>query len=810
MVEREIRKKRKKGLGIVLLMGLVMVVGIYFVDRYGFKNVSAGNTSTTDDAINGVMLQGFEWFLEDYGRQEENGKNVETLWEFYSNNAKQLADKGFTAIWLPPAFKTDSSNETMSQGYEPYDLYDLGEFYQKGRTNTKYGSREQYLNAIKSLQAVGINVYADIILGHKTGGDEAEQVNAYDVNENYRDQYSNLSSMTAYTKFTYPGRNGKYSTFVWDKTCFDAFSDNNNNIFLIEGQSWDNVVYEDKNNMDYLMFLDVDLENQNVVDELTNWGKWYIDQTGVDGFRVDAVKHMDYEFLKKWLIDMKEYSDKDLYVFSEYYSGNTTSLQAYLGYTDYETSLYDFKLFFNFYEAGLEDSEYNLANLFKGTLVSKSPFHAVTFVNNHDQQEGRDTIENDGDNKTVSEEFKPQAYTSILTREEGYPCVFYGDYYGTRYEASMQKTIDKLMYIRKNYAYGEQIDYNTGTQSNNCIGWVRLGDSEHENSGLAALISDNDGSDSEYSMNMYVGKEHAGEMWYDHLGNYPGIITINNLGYGEFMCNSNSCSVWIPVDTITGDNNSLVLYYESTWENNYIHYQIGSGAWTVVPGVKMQSTNLDNYYKAEIDMGSESLVRFCLNDGNGQWNNNNYEDFILTTGTYTIIGCDVKSGIPEGVVADNLPEATIQPTETPIESTVVPDATQEPVDIVEPTEVPKYDEPTITSEPEATEVPTATIEPEATDEPDNIVTIYYYSGWEQCNIHYKLGNNSWTDVPGVAMSRYDSSYYVKQIELDSTNQIIVCFNNNNNSWDSKNGANYTISGAGNFIVKNGNVSKGQP
>ena len=33
-------------------------------------------------------------------------------------------------------------------GYSVYDLYDLGEFNQKGTVETKYGSKDEYLSAI--------------------------------------------------------------------------------------------------------------------------------------------------------------------------------------------------------------------------------------------------------------------------------------------------------------------------------------------------------------------------------------------------------------------------------------------------------------------------------------------------------------------------------------------------------------------------------------------------------------------------------------------------------------------------------------
>ena len=115
---------------------------------------------------NGVMMQYFEWYLP------ENCK----LWKQLSKNAAELNKKGFTALWLPPAYKGQAGKSDV--GYGVYDLYDLGEFDQKGSVETKYGSRDEYLKAIDDLHANGLQVYADIVLDHMIGADEQEIVEA--------------------------------------------------------------------------------------------------------------------------------------------------------------------------------------------------------------------------------------------------------------------------------------------------------------------------------------------------------------------------------------------------------------------------------------------------------------------------------------------------------------------------------------------------------------------------------------------------------------------------------------------------------
>ena len=158
-----------------------------------------------------TLLQYFEWYLPAGSKH----------WLRAEADAPHLAALGFTGVWLPPAYKGHQGQADV--GYGVYDLYDLGEFDQKGSVPTKYGLREEYLTAIRTLQANGVKVYADIVLNHRMGADEAEEVYAQKSAANDRNRdVSPSAPITAWTRFTFPGRGGKYSDFQWDWTCFDG------------------------------------------------------------------------------------------------------------------------------------------------------------------------------------------------------------------------------------------------------------------------------------------------------------------------------------------------------------------------------------------------------------------------------------------------------------------------------------------------------------------------------------------------------------------------------------------------------------
>ena len=115
---------------------------------------------------NGVLLQGFHWYI----------KPEEKLWKQLQEKVKSYKEMGFSAIWLPPAYK--GVGGINDNGYGVYDLYDLGEFNQKGSIETKYGTKVDYLACIQAFQKAGIDVYGDIVLNHKMGADGTEIVNA--------------------------------------------------------------------------------------------------------------------------------------------------------------------------------------------------------------------------------------------------------------------------------------------------------------------------------------------------------------------------------------------------------------------------------------------------------------------------------------------------------------------------------------------------------------------------------------------------------------------------------------------------------
>jgi alpha-amylase len=487
--------------------------------------------------LNGVMMQYFHWYIS----------SDEVLWNKVKDCASDLAKAGFTSLWLPPAYKGIDGIDDV--GYGVYDMYDLGEFNQRGTIGTKYGTHQEYVDAINVLHQNNIQVYGDVVLNHRMGGDSKETAKATPFPQDNRlNPKGELQDILCYTHFHFPGREGKYSNFEWHWYHFDAVDYNDNNpddrstVYLFEGKQFDDQVALEKGNFAYLMGCDLDFQSEDVRNEVTRWGQWYLDTTDVDGFRLDAIKHISAWFFPQWLDELERYAGKDLFAVGEYWMPHLESLLWYVDSVGGRMSVFDVCLHYNFHYASKSGGYYDMRTILDGTVMQARPTHAVTFVENHDSQPLQ-ALES-----PVEPWFKPLAYALILLRREGYPCIFYADYYGADYDdygkdggmysihmPSHRWILDKFLYARAQFAYGDQYDY---FDDFNVIGWTRLGDDDHPRA-MAVIMSDGDPG----SKWMEVGRPRA--KFIDLTEHIAEPIYTNEWGWAEFRCNGGSVSVWI-------------------------------------------------------------------------------------------------------------------------------------------------------------------------------------------------------------------------------------------------------------------------
>lgn len=492
---------------------------------------------------NQTLIQFFEWYLLADGQH----------WNKFANEASNLISMGITAAWLPPAYKGTRGAE--SEGYDVYDIYDLGEFDQKGSVRTKYGTKKEYLQAVKKAGDLGMKVYVDIVLNHMGGAEETERIKVKKVDPANRLLFtSGEMEIEAYTRFTFPGRKGKYSKFTWDHQCFtgiDHATDHKEaaiySIVNDYGDSWEPLMHNEKGNFDYLMLNDIETRNPAVRKELKKWIKWYYETIPFDGLRLDAVKHISPSFFNEWLDYIRNEISPDLFVMGEYWlSDDLTVLHKYIDNTEGRMNLFDAPLHHNFSQASIGKGNYDLRNILNETLVNTRPQLAVTFADNHDTQPLQSLEE------PTEQWFKPHAYALILLRESGYPCLFYPDLYGARYSGKNKNgetceiiipkldNLPSLVNLRKEFSYGRQLDY---FDDPFCIGWTRQGTEDRSQSGCAVLLSNHPSQKSRKLME--IGKRFSGKNFYDYLQNCKEEVIINEEGKGDFAVEPGTVSVWV-------------------------------------------------------------------------------------------------------------------------------------------------------------------------------------------------------------------------------------------------------------------------
>ncbi len=479
------------------------------------------------------MIQYFHWYLPDDG----------TLWRQATQGAEDLAAAGFTVVWLPPASKGHVGGYDV--GYGAYDLYDLGEFDQKGTIRTKYGTKDEYLAAIHALQSAGLAVYADLVLNHRLGADGSEVLRAtpYSSQDRHR-PIGPTREVEVWTRFDFAGRGGAYDARTLDASHFDAVDFDErapwqwDTIYLFEGRSFDPAVDEEFGNYSYLMGCDLDNANPEVRQMTIDWGRWFLDTTGVDGLRLDAVKHIPTWVLPIYLDALRAHAGRELPAVGEYWSSHLAALEHFLTAVGDRMMLFDVPLHFTFHRAGLEGRDFDMRTLFDRSLVASRPELAVTFVDNHDSQPMQ-ALES-----PVADWFKPLAYALVLLRRDGLPCVFHADYYGAAYTEqrwggepvdvempSLRPFLDACLALRRELGEAEQVDHMDHPAT---IGWVR------RSAGCTVVVLMSNGDQG--TKVIPTGLRHT--PFVDVTGSVHGHVTTDDDGVAEFRCPGGGVSVW--------------------------------------------------------------------------------------------------------------------------------------------------------------------------------------------------------------------------------------------------------------------------
>jgi alpha-amylase len=348
-----------------------------------------------------------------------------------------------------------------------------------------------------------------------------------------------------WTRFDFAGRAGAHAPRTLDARHFSAVDfdgrspEAGNAIYVFEGKRFEAAVDEEFGNYHYLMGCDLDHSHPDVRAMNLDWGRWYLDTTGVDGLRLDAVKHIPTWVLPLYLDALREHAGRDLPVVAEYWSQHLAALEHFLTATGQRMMLFDVPLHYTFHLAGRVGSSFDLRTVFSGSLVAVRPEHAVTFVDNHDSQPMQ-ALES-----TVADWFKPLAYALILLRRDGLPCVFAADYDGAEYTEqrwgsepehvmmpSFRPFLDTCLALRRELGDAAQDDH---FDHPNVVGWVRRAVD------VVVVVLMSNGADGRAR----IGTGLPGLVLTDATGADDEPITTDAAGGAEFRCPGRGVSLWV-------------------------------------------------------------------------------------------------------------------------------------------------------------------------------------------------------------------------------------------------------------------------
>ncbi len=409
-----------------------------------------------------VILQGFWW---DY-----YNNNYPLSWSNYVTElAPRLREIGIDAVWIPPTIKNGS---TSSNGYSPFDAYDLGDKFQKGNVKTRMGNKDELLRMVGVLHANGMDVIQDVVLNHvdnagsNNGSGGIDPLASNGDNNQYKNfRYSSFTKpATDETAADYLSRNGRWSknwpnfnanqgnpcsTGDW---CAALFGPDISYYSGAYGQS-SNASFNPTQSSDYMRT------------EARNWMVWMKKQTGVDGFRFDAVKHFPYWAMQDFLYNVKYNAGfanggANMVAIGEYV-GNGSELDTWInnvktsnGGTEDMTGTFDFSLRGCIKNMISGNGGYDIGSI--PGCQQANRFRTIPFVNNHDTY--RPTLAANGNingwntGNEIGGHIEPgdvrlSAAYAIAFAVDGSPQVFFEDLFniystGKRYTHAPTSTTD--------------------------------------------------------------------------------------------------------------------------------------------------------------------------------------------------------------------------------------------------------------------------------------------------------------------------------------------------------------------------------
>ncbi|MHA7284458.1 alpha-amylase family glycosyl hydrolase [Arthrobacter sp. TMS2-4] len=405
----------------------------YFVMADRFQN---GSTANDDGGLGSdPSVSGFDPTQMGY----YNGGDLKGLLQ----ELDYIQGMGTTSIWLTPSFKNRAVQpEDGTAGYHGYWITDFTQI------DPHLGTNDDLKALIDAAHARGMKVYFDIITNHTAdviGYDAGERAPYISKDEKpYRDADGNafddrdyagtgtFPELDATTSFPYvpvvpeADRNLKVPEWLNDPTLYHNRGDTT-------------FAGEDAYYGDFFGLDDLSTEHPRVVDGMIDIYKTWIADFGVDGFRIDTMKHVNDEFWQEFgpevLSYAREQGKDEFFMFGEVFDASKSFTSQFTTRNRMQSVLdFPFQAAARGYASqGAPASE--LETFFAGddwyTDADSNAYSLPTFLGNHDMGRIGSFITSDNPGAAEDELLARDTLAhELMYFSRGNPVIYYGDEQG--------------------------------------------------------------------------------------------------------------------------------------------------------------------------------------------------------------------------------------------------------------------------------------------------------------------------------------------------------------------------------------------
>ncbi len=349
-----------------------------------------------------------------------------------------IEDLGTTAIWLTPSFKNkpvQGSGADASAGYHGYWVTDFTQI------DPHLGTNAEMKALIDQAHGRGMKVFFDIITNHTADVityEEGQFTYISKETEPYRDAEGNVfddAEVANSPDFPELNEDSFPYTPVFPRP--EAASEKTpawlNDVTNYHNRGDSTFSGESSTYGDFIGLDDLFTENPRVEQGMEEIYKAWAD-LGIDGFRIDTVKHVNLEFWQKFSPGLLEHASSigndDFFMFAEVFDGNPEYLSTFTKAGKLQAAL-DFGFQGRAVAVANGGPTTGLADLFAAddhyTDADSNAYQLPTFLGNHDI--GR--IGSFAEGTTQREKLKRDKFAhSLMYTLRGQPVVYYGDEQG--------------------------------------------------------------------------------------------------------------------------------------------------------------------------------------------------------------------------------------------------------------------------------------------------------------------------------------------------------------------------------------------